>query len=133
MENQYDNLVPANRDAEWGLLGAWLQDDNKHTFYLASAGVQAEDFYWEDDMHVAEAIIQMVKENRRTEPVAVADAITKAHHEGSFQDAMNGTVVSYLRGIIIANPSTSNVSYWANTVKELSRKRLIRSRKCVQE
>lgn len=110
--------VPHDMGVEQSLLGCWLKDGKDHENYLRQP-IEPQMFYYDEHVWVAEAIHDYVLLGKATDPILVAAELKK---RGKL-DAIGG--LAYLKQLVELVPSTRNVEYYAEIVKETAIKRSI--------
>lgn len=103
---------PYNQEAEISVLGAMLID--KIAIASALEILKINDFFMEDNKRIFEVILSLFESAQPVDLVTVAEKLSK---EGDLESVGGIEKLTYL---ISAVPSSSNVRYYANIVKEKS-------------
>jgi replicative DNA helicase len=110
--------VPSDLDAEQSILGAWLTDSKDHKQYL-ECPVEAQQFFFEEHVAIAQVVHDYVLLGKGTDPILVAAAL-----KGKGQlDSVGG--LAYLKTLTTLVPVTQNIIYYGAIIKELATKRNI--------
>jgi replicative DNA helicase len=106
----YTKIPPYNQEAEMSVLGAMLID--KQAIATALEILKTDDFYMEDNKRIFEAVLSLFESALPIDIVTLAEKLSK---EGDLENIGGLEKITYL---IAAVPSSSNVRYYANIVKE---------------
>ena len=124
--NYMDRELPHNKEAEESVIGACLTDSG--SVAISAEIIRPEDFYYEQNKEIYSVIMELFNENVPVDIVTVSDRL----NQGDRIDAVGG--ISYLAAIASAVPTTENVGYYSNIIKEKSTlRRLISSSRAVSE
>lgn len=112
MDDMTVRMLPHSLESEQSILGSVLLD--KDIIITVSETIRPEDFYKDAHKIIYEC---MIKLNNKNEPIDVITLIEELRNEGRLSDVGGITYITSLSTVV---PSTSNVKYYANIVKEKS-------------
>lgn len=112
-----DRIQPHNEDAEKSILGAMML--SKDVIADVSMIIRGQDFYQPKNQNIFETIVELYSNNGPADVVMVASALEKK----GILNTIGGA--NYLHELIAMVPSTSNVTYYADIVKEKSQLRAL--------
>lgn len=107
-----NRIPPHSVESEQSILGSIILD--KEAIITVAETIQPMDFYKEAHKIIYES---MLKLNSNNEPIDLITLIEELRKEGHL-DSIGG--ISYLTSLSTIVPTTSNVKYYANIVKEKS-------------
>ena len=107
-----NRIPPHSVESEQSILGSIILD--KEAIITVAKTIQPMDFYKEAHKIIYES---MLKLNSNNEPIDLITLIEELRKEGHL-DSIGG--ISYLTSLSTIVPTTSNVKYYANIVKEKS-------------
>lgn len=116
MSAQPEALLPHDREAERGVLGAILH--NNEAIYQASAIISPDSFFSPGHRDLFQTMIDMTEEQL---PIDEITLITRLR-EGGRSDAVGGMV--YIAELMDATPVTANVLVYADIVRSKAEARL---------
>ncbi len=112
MESLQERLLPFSIDAEKSVLGAIMIDPNK----IGSVQVELDmtDFYKRSHQLIFNAMVKLSDDNK------VIDIVTLANQLDAYDELENAGGRDYLIEISYFTPTSENIEYYANIVKEKS-------------
>ena len=117
MNNQLQNYVIENLEAEQSILGSILLD--KDCIHGIDDYLKIDDFNREAHKIIYDCMIEL---NKKRKPIDLITLTEKLKSKG-YLDAVGG--ISYITSLSTIVPTTSNIKYYADIVKDLSNKRNI--------
>lgn len=108
----FDRIPPQNTEAEQSVLGSMLLD--REVIPVVTENLGSEDFYREDHKEIYESIVDLFE---KAEPVDLITVSDQLKSRGSL-DSIGG--LEYLSNIASAVPTTANIKYYLQIVKEKS-------------
>lgn len=109
-KKNFSRIPPYNKEAEMSVLGAMLLD--KPAISTAIEILKTDDFYMEDNKRIFATVLSLFESALPVDVVTVAEMLSK---NGDLENVGGLEKVTYL---IASVPSSSNVRYYANIVKE---------------
>jgi len=110
-----DKVMPYSLDAERAVLGSILLDERY--FYIANAGIEANEFYMECHRVIFRAMNQTKASGIAIDLVTLAEELRRA---GELEQSGG---IAYLSELTSGLPRTVNVEYYARIVREKSKLR----------
>jgi replicative DNA helicase len=108
-------IPPHNEEAEQATLGALLLDDN--AIDVAIQYLRPDDFYSNANRRVYEAILSLFSQGRKADIITVTTELKQA---GNLENSGGAAYVAALTNVV---PSSANVDYYAQIVKDCSTRR----------
>ena len=108
--NYTERVLPHSKEAEQSVLGSALSDS--HAVGTACEILKPNDFYYSQNKEVFIAILELFNENSPIDIVTVSDRLNQRDK----LDAVGG--VQYLSTLVMSVPTTGNVEYYANIIKD---------------
>ena len=105
--------LPQNKEAEQAVLGSILIDQNAMNLVLEE--INEDDFYDENHKKIFSSMVDLEKENK---PIDILTLYDKLKTKKSLLKEVGGS--SYLSQLVEIVPSSTNVSFYAKSVKEKS-------------
>ena len=105
-------IPPHSVESEQSILGSILLD--KEAIITVTETIQPEDFYKEAHKIIYEC---MVKLNNKNEPIDLITLTEELRKQGHLEDVGG---ISYITSLSTIVPTTSNVKYYSDIVKEKS-------------
>ncbi|MBT3850283.1 replicative DNA helicase [bacterium] len=105
--------LPQNKEAEQAVLGSILIDQNAMNLVLEE--INEDDFYDENHKNIFSSMVDLEKENK---PIDILTLYDKLKTKKSLLKEVGGS--SYLSQLVEIVPSSTNVSFYAKSVKEKS-------------
>ena len=103
-------IPPHSVESEQSILGSILLD--KEAIITVTETIQPEDFYKEAHKIIYEC---MVKLNNKNEPIDLITLTEELRKQGHLEDVGG---ISYITSLSTIVPTTSNVKYYSDIVKE---------------
>jgi replicative DNA helicase len=111
-------VPPYDQGAEQSLLGTWLIDNKDHNNYLQFP-VEAESFYFDEHVAIAQVVHDYVLLGKGTDPILVAAELKKRNK----LESVGG--LAYLKSLTTLVPTVQNIPYYGSIIKEAAMKRNI--------
>ncbi len=108
--NNSDRALPHNKEAEQSVLGSALSSTS--AVGTVCEILKTDDFYFEQNRTIFSVILELFNESTPVDVVTVSDRLNQ--HDKL--DIVGG--VQYLSSLIIGVPTTGNVEYYANIIKD---------------
>jgi replicative DNA helicase len=112
-----DKIPPHNEEAEQAALGALLLDEDAITVVIQY--LRADDFYSNANRRVYEAVLNLFNQGRKADIITVTEALRQA---GTLDTSGGAAYVASLTNVV---PSSANVDYYAQIVKDCSTRRAL--------
>ena len=117
MTKEIIRALPSSKEAEISVLGAILQD--KEALDKINKKLTKDSFYWERNRIIYSAAISLHKIGMPVDQISVIEKLK----EWNKLNKVGGAY--YVTGLVESTPSTANVLYYANIIKEKEKLRKI--------
>ena len=117
-ERKKDNIPPHDDDLEQAALGSLLSDADAVAAAIA-LHLRPDDFYSRSNMRIFEAILSLDAKGLRAD---IQTVVQELKQMGKLDEAGGA---SYVSGLTTVIPSSANINYYAQTVKNYSLKRAL--------
>ena len=126
-ENMLEKVPPQNREAEVGVLGAMLFDEQ--ALFKGIELLRPEYFYDENHRRIFTACVNLFEKNQPVDLLTVSEELKK---QNSFEAIGGTTYLTYLTSQV---PTSAHIEHYAQIVKEkaLLRSLIDKSTRIVQE
>lgn len=111
-ENLIKRIMPNSSEAEQSVIGAMLMD--REAIIAASEAVTAEDFYYRQYSVLFDAIIELFNENQPVDFIILQNKLKEKDVPPEISS------LEYATDLMAAVPTSANIKYYLNIVKEKS-------------